>query len=161
MNNKKQMAGWKDYYVDKHGNVWSYKKRKWRKLKPTMGRSGYLRVTLTQTETMPVHHLIAEAFCKKRIGKHWVLHDNDNVYDNSARNLYYGDQKDNALDMIRNKRSLAGEKNVKSKTKPSEVRKMRRLRKMGYSVTDIAQKMKTTIGIVSAVTTYRTWKHIK
>lgn len=69
-------------------------------------RSGHLVVTLrkgNKPTTRYVHRLVCEAFNgKPPEGKPFALHRNDNPSDNTPENLYWGDARDNARDMIQN-----------------------------------------------------------
>ena len=62
-----QIPGFTDYAADKHGNIYSLKFNKIRKLRPADNGHGYLHVSLAingKQKTFNLHKLIAKTFLK-------------------------------------------------------------------------------------------------
>jgi hypothetical protein len=138
------VVGWANLYeVSDHGQVracakyvrtrapsgaWTlrYLSTKVLKLKPN--RRGHLRVMLSavyiwangqppaeKRQHAYVHTLVAEAFIGPRPEGLMVCHANDKKRDNRDTNLYYGTQKQNAQDALRN--GCHGTENRRQKAK--------------------------------------------
>jgi hypothetical protein len=99
----KPIEGFEGYEVSNLGQVRS----KHRILKPILAGKGYFRVGLSKDcfrHQKEIHVLVCTAFNGPRPSKaHWALHRNDIKTDNLASNLYWGTQKDNVQDGLRNK----------------------------------------------------------
>jgi len=82
-------------------------KRRWkgRILTATVGRSGYLEVSLPSDKNYRdrarVHRLVCLAFNgPPPPGKNMALHSDGNKFNNSSENMYWGDYDDNMKDRI-------------------------------------------------------------
>ena len=90
-----------DYAVDVDGNVWSFKYKKSRKLKPGWAKKkgNYLFVRLTNNKgikkNLYVHRLVAMAYLPCSDFKLDVNHINKNQYDNRIENLEWVKRKQN------------------------------------------------------------------
>lgn len=81
-------------------------------LSPVVMKSGHLRVKVNNTAIL-VHRMVAEAFIGPQPpGKPLVLHWDDDPSNNNVSNLRWGDRRDNATDLYRNRtvRSYNAEK---------------------------------------------------
>ena len=82
-----------------------------RVLKPgTNGAKGYLMVILAPRRKRYVHHLVAEAFVGPRPPGQVVRHLDDDLLNNSARNLAYGTIAQNNRDMADHGRHWLGKR---------------------------------------------------
>ena len=93
------LEDFKDYVVDMNGNVWSYKNRKVRKLKPHSIHDGYLKVALWnkkgKRKHFYIHRLVAICFIPCKDSSMPVLHKNKNIRDNRVENLEWKNNDDN------------------------------------------------------------------
>lgn len=101
----KGLENFKDYAIDIDGNVWSFKHKKTRKLKPGWAkkRGNYLFVRLTDTNGLKrniyVHRLVAMAYLPTEDFTLEVNHVNRNQCDNRLENLEWINRKDNMKHM--------------------------------------------------------------
>lgn len=102
------------YEVSETGQVWSFPRQGTRGglIAPFVGKNGYLRVGLNKDrkgQIVMLHQLVALAFHGDRPEGKEVCHRDDDKFNNSASNLYYGTHRENVADMIRNgKRNTRG-----------------------------------------------------
>lgn len=96
------MEEWKKifdgYLVSTLGNVDSVKRKKRRRLSPTVGKRGYLKVTLCINEkqkTFNVHRLVALAFIPNTDNKPEINHINGIKTDNRVENLEWTTRLEN------------------------------------------------------------------
>lgn len=83
-----------DYIVSSDGDVFSFKGKVVRKLKPRMNNRGYLRVRINGKERL-VHDLVAESFLHKGSECTVVNHKDEDKTNNSLSNLEWCTQKYN------------------------------------------------------------------
>lgn len=88
-----------DYVVDVNGNVWSYKNRNPRILKPHIIRNGYLKVPLWNNNNIRkqcyVHRLVALCFIPLDSDNGVIIHKNGNLQDNRLENLEWNISRKN------------------------------------------------------------------
>ena len=74
-----------------------------------------------------VHHLVAEAFIEPRPDGMLCLHRDDDKFNNTPENLYWGTAKQNQRDCIRNghRQNQSGQANNNAKLTPDQVRAIR------------------------------------
>lgn len=72
-------------------------------LSPVVMKSGHLRIKINNVPVL-IHRMVAEAFIGPRPdNKPFVLHWDDDPSNNHVSNLRWGDRRDNAYDLYRNK----------------------------------------------------------
>ena len=95
---------YKEYFVDNVGNVWSKKRGKVRKLKPS-NHEGYLMVSPYdngKSRSVCVHVLMCTAFWgEKPTSLHEVRHLDGNRHNNLPDNLRWGTRSENQQDALR------------------------------------------------------------
>jgi hypothetical protein len=159
------------YGVSTNGGVRSKRHRNskhtvdWRLLKPTLGRCGYLQVSLCLRgvrTTRLVHHLVADAFLPPRGPTDTVVrHLNDDKLDNRVENLARGTYSDNMLDAIRNARTARGIDQGSAKLDDNKVREIRLLYPTGsVSQRDLAAYFGVSQEMICQIIHRRHWKHV-
>lgn len=98
------------YYISNVGKIYSRVKGYWRELTPCINREGYLRIKLNGKQ-YSIHRLVALAYIPNPENKPCVCHKDNNKLNNSVDNLYWGTQKENLEQMIKDGRSLKGRRN--------------------------------------------------
>ena len=94
----KPIDGYEDYYVTNLGNIYSYKKEKWRKLHPYYGnKKKYPCINLNNRPLM-VHRLVAKAFIPNPNNLPEVNHKDKNIHNPKADNLEWCTRKENLND---------------------------------------------------------------
>lgn len=98
------------YHIFNVGKIYSRVKGYWRELTHCINREGYLRIKLNGKQ-YSIHRLVAEAYIPNPENKPCVCHKDNNKLNNSVDNLYWGTQKENLEQMIKDGRSLKGRRN--------------------------------------------------
>ena len=99
------------YHISNVGKIYSRVKGYWRELTPCINREGYLRIKLNGKQ-YSIHRLVAEAYIPNPENKPCVCHKDNNKLNNSVDNLYWGTQKENLEQMIKDGRSLKVEETL-------------------------------------------------
>lgn len=104
LNSIKQIDGFSDYYVSINGDVFSKKKKEFRKLKATPHTGGYMKLKLINDNGKRcdcyVHRLVATAFLEKKSKDVEVNHKNGDKTDNRVENLEWITRRDNIIHMF-------------------------------------------------------------
>lgn len=127
-------------------------------------RGGYLRVILhgKAKKTYTIHRLVADAFIGPRPEGCGVNHKNGNKTDNRPQNLEYCTQEENN----RHAREVLGVRPPKGKNhwkaifNDADILRMRRMRKRGIRVKEIATEYGISMGYASVITRGLVWKHV-
>ena len=174
-NNRKEIwrpTEYPDYIVSNTGQVTSLKyynkdKTNRRFLSQNPDRDGYMTCTLYPDKKYikaKVHRLVAIAFCKGRTDKKSLaLHKDGNLLFNHAKNLYWGDSKDNKADSIRHGTSRANWTTMTSPSRilqPKNIKKIRRLIKEGKRLQAIADIYGVCYRTIYDIKVGKTWKSI-
>jgi hypothetical protein len=135
-------------------------------LKQVFLPNGYLKVVLYKDGfkfNKYVHRLISESFLfdKKSKSKKYVNHKNFIRSDNRLENLEWVTPRENALYSTLAGRTLKGERHPFSKLTESDIYEIRKLRRAGAYLKDIAKKMQISKGCIFKIVKYKTWAHIK
>ncbi|WP_405101481.1 NUMOD4 domain-containing protein [Oceanobacillus sp. FSL H7-0719] len=171
---------WKDikgyeglYQVSKWGRVKSLKRKnlagtymKERMFDVYPNNQGYYMVKLSKEgkgRDVSVHRLVAETFIPNPDNKPQVNHIDGNPMNNKVTNLEWVTPQENidhAWDTGLNKNR--GEAHSNAKLNEEKVKEIRSLHRLDiYSVKELSEKFKVSIGAIYNVISYRTWKHIK
>jgi len=160
-----------DYLVSNKGRIKSLKyyttdNKNFRFLSQNPDRDGYMTVTLYPDKTYvkaKVHRLVAIAFCKgKTKKKHMALHKNGKKTNNSYKNLYWGDAKDNKADSIKHGTSKADwtwKNSPSRKLQPKDVKRIWGLLKK-ESTTTVASMYNLHYKTIYDIKTQKNWKHL-
>lgn len=163
--------GYPNYRVGFDGSIWSNYKNKWKRLKCSVVQGGartenqYIRTTLYDKNHVPkrykVHIIVLLAFIGERPIGMYSCHKDDNGLNNHIDNLRWDTSKNNHIDMRKNtdwnKNTTKGEKQGSSKLKNEDIFI---IRNGNYSIKELSEKFKVSIGTIQHVLKRRTWKHI-
>jgi predicted XRE-type DNA-binding protein len=120
-----------NYFIDKHGNIFSTKKKKnFKKMTPFKMTSGYLMVKLwkgSKTYPKSVHRLVLEAFIGLCPEGMEACHNNGVKTDNRLDNLRWDTLSNNQLDRVRHGTDIRGDKGSNLKLNSEKVKKIKNL----------------------------------
>ena len=106
-------------------------------------RGKYLKVGIFNKKEIKlqisIHRIVADAFIPNPENKPQVNHINGDKYDNRASNLEWCTVSENILHASKNRLGYSGELNHQSKLKDSDVPKIKKLRSMGYTYSEIGE----------------------
>jgi len=126
---------------------------------------GHVRVNLYKQNTMHathVHTIVAIAFIgPKPTPTHEVRHLNGDATDNRAANLAWGSSKDNTNDSRKHGTFVEGEKHPHAKITEEQVKKIRALRKQGYTTVDLAKMFGVGRQRIGKICRRLAWKHVE
>ena len=158
---------YKNYYVDKNGNVYHIKKLKpqIKRQKNRQNSKGYHSVGLYIRSKNKylwrlIHHLILETFVGLRKPNQQTRHLNGNPHDNRLKNLKWGTSKENIQDTFDHGNWLVGEKSSQAKLSEKEIIQMRKLRKKGLFYYKIAKKFNISRSQAFRIINNQSWKHV-
>ena len=92
MKEMKEIPGHPNYKITKDGEVWSFKYKEPRKLKPSITNAGYYKVVFSENgklKTYTVHQLVAMAYLNHKPDGYKLVvdHINGDQLDNNIKNL--------------------------------------------------------------------------
>lgn len=160
----KPVVGYEGLYeVSTLGNVRSLRRSVPRMMSSTLSRYGYHVVNLRRdgrSFTHQVSNLVLAAFVGPSRGL-TCNHKDGNKVNNRAENLEWVTRAENLAHawrtgLLRN----YGERNHLSKLTERSVREIRRRRKAGESLRDIATTYEVTVGNISAICCGKSWKQL-
>ena len=99
----KKIPSFDGYYVSSAGNVYSRKRRAFRKLQPRFRRYAEVQLSTNgKIKYMRIHRLVLETFVGHRPKNFECRHLNDKKRDNRLSNLVWGSRLENMRDRVRN-----------------------------------------------------------
>jgi hypothetical protein len=136
----------------------------WRTLTPDVGKKGYCRIKLCVGISIRwhlVHHLILEAFDRRRPEGMECRHKDGNPRNNHRHNLEWTTHRENEADKIRHGTLLMGSRHNAAKLSEPIVAEIRAIYAAGgWKQKDLAELYGTTQITVSNIVTRKTWKHV-
>lgn len=164
----RDVVGFPGYLVGDDGAVWSSLTPRgpggeWHELAGGKCKDGYRKVILCCCGVRSykrVHILVLEVFvgpCPKGMT---CAHDNGVRTDNRLSNLSWKTQKENVADKQRHGTAQVGDKHPKSILTEKIVLHMRSLRRIGWSIADIATYFGVKQVTATAAIIGRNWKHL-
>lgn len=156
------------WIANKGGNFWT--KLVYRgggELKQSLGRDGYVRVTLYKNNGKEfkiffVHRLVAAAFICNDQNKPHVNHKNGVKTDNRVENLEWCTRLENQKHAVDNGlyKPRIGEKNAMAKLKDSDIHEIRALWSKGVSQHKIANMFSIAQSGINKIIHKKTWAHV-
>ena len=167
----KQIPGYKDYYADTEGNIWSKrifyanKNGYLRKMKPQIGRLGYLTIEIrknTKRKTSLVHRLILETFVGPCPDGMQACHWDGVKANNNLWNLRWDTAKNNKKDSIRLKSVFLpkGEKHPNAKLNNFQVRIIKKYPQYRGCLRHLSEYFKVSSSHILNIRTGAKWGHI-
>lgn len=144
-----------DYEITKEGQV--INKITNHILKPQPNAKGYLRVSIGK-QLMFVHRLVAEKYIPNPENKEQVNHIDGDKTNNRVENLEWVSNQENRNHAVKNKLHLQGEACKHAKLTEENVKYIRTHSNIPNVI--FAEKFNVSIGTISDVKNYKTWKHI-
>ena len=161
----KTIEGFEAYSISNKGRCKSfYKNPKGTILKPLKGTTGYFTYDLRSNgvrKMCKTHLLVLTSFKGERKKGEVGCHNDGDKGNNNLTNLRWDTRSNNELDKRSHNTDNRGEKHYGSKLTGMDVLKIRNLHEQGFSNIEIAKLLKFKRQNVCAVTSRRTWKHIK
>lgn len=167
----KDIPGFENFAVTKDGRVWSKPRQgssvsgMW--LKPLELKHGYYYVDLQKNGKgfkELIHRLVLETFVGPCPEGMEACHNNGIKKDNHLENLRWDTKSANAKDSVKHGTHSGlqnkGVKNGQSKLTDEKVRVIRCLRKVGFTLKDLAWQFDVGIMTISNVCLGKTWKHV-
>jgi len=151
----RECKGFPDYEVSSVGEV----RRAGRVLKPWRHRLGYLTLNLRANNASHrryIHRLVAETFIGAAPPRHEIDHINGQRDDNRAVNLRWVTHAEN---MAARAPGTRGTRRDGALTEQQAI-EIRRRRKDGVPLLDVAREFGITVGMVSHIARGRRWKYL-
>jgi len=160
------------YEVSNYGKIrnWWFingsvlKRRKYPKLLKIRSRNnGYKEIMLCKNGsriTRLIHRLVLEAFAGPCPEGMQGCHNDGSRGNNHISNLRWGTRKENAQDRKIHGTEVWGERQGRSKLKNLEVIEMRRLYKLGVTITMLSKMFKASVGHTHRIVNRACWRHI-
>lgn len=158
---KKEVNGYKNYFVDEQGNVYGKDGNVLKKV----NRAGYHGVSLCKkgckTKNAFVHRLIAEAFLPNPENKKQVNHKNGIKTDNRVDNLEWVNPSENQIHRIYVlKKGLDGENNPRSKLKKNDVLDILEMNNKKIPRSEIAKQKNISQSTICDILSGRSWSSV-
>jgi YesN/AraC family two-component response regulator len=156
----KPIPDWPMYLALSNGQIWSVRSRKF--LRQTKANKyGHLQVTLCVHKhcwQVHVHTLILLTFKGKRPSQMQCRHLDGNPINNTIKNLCWGTVKENIRDSIRQNRWVRGSKSGAAKLTESQVIKIRRMYRDGFTVKTLGKLFGVGRTNIGHIIHNRTWR---
>jgi hypothetical protein len=121
-----------EYYVTEDGKIYSNKFNKWREMKPSSDKDGYLQLNLytnNKLKTYKIHRLVAECYLSNSDNLPLVEHKDDIKTNNHVSNLMWSNHSNNTKNAyktgLKKPVELKGEKHPSSKLTEEQVKWIR------------------------------------
>lgn len=162
----REVPGHPKYAADTDGNVWRYRrysKTPWLKLKPSEW-GGHLQVGLwssNSSKNMYLHRLILMTFRGAPFpGAEGCHFPDPAVANNRLRNIRWGTRSENLMDRIAHGSGNRGERHNCAKLTEADIREIRRLRRGGMRVREIAPRFGISSDYIYDIARGKAWPHV-
>lgn len=167
----KPIPGYSGYCITPDGQLWSKKKKdgktftdKWKPLKGFIDKGGYLCYMLCQNNKIKrkvAHRLVLEIFVGCDDLKMFACHNNGDTSNNHISNLRWDTALGNQADRKKHGTSLEGCKNPKAKLNERDILKIREMRNLGRTYSDIAKTFGISNVMASLICRRKNWIHVE
>lgn len=139
------VSGWYGYHISKRGRLYRYypKRKLWMVMKGTIsrGRTYHILRSTNKRVRIQASRLVAMAWIPNPENKPFVCHKDNVPTNNHYKNLYWGTQKENMEQCIKDKRLRPQGKIPISK---SQIRELNQDYQSGYSLRELVEKYNIT-----------------
>jgi hypothetical protein len=173
----REIAGFPGYRVGSDGSVWSCwasrrgQTDKWHRLRPRRSaarrppRKGkYLSVALWRTgekqKNMLIHLLVLNAFLGPAPAGMEASHEDGDPANNALGNLRWKTHRANIADKKRHGTEMLGSQKTQAKLTEADVPEIRLMRRLGWTLPEIAAAKKVGTTTIRRVLGGHTWKHV-
>lgn len=162
----KRINGYKNYWIDLQGNVYSRFSRK--TLSPAISKRGYWVLVLINNKsikkTVYIHRLLAKAYILEEPMKTYVNHKDGVKTNNKITNLEWCTSSENIKHAyvigLRTPNSTKGSGIGNSKLTEKNIPIIRQMRKQGIFLKDIGSHFNVSYRTIWDVTSGRRWSHV-
>lgn len=155
----KSIPGYETYQVSNYGRVKNKSGHVVRPFKTGIKKKQYLTVKFYlgnyKTKQERVHRLVLMAFERMPVQGEVGCHRNDDTFNNTLENLYWGTQKQNMSDSKNNgtfyRNGPKGEKHGQAKLSDADIALIKKLKKSGLLQKNIARLFKIDPSSVSKI----------
>lgn len=162
------VPGFPKYMAGTDGSLWTKYVRgskgksddHWRVVRGQKEAVGYIRDSLHRSgerRRVRRHQIILETFVSPRPQGMEACHENDVKSDNRLVNLSWGTRTKNSRDAVRNGRVVIGGSRPNAKLDMAKAALIRSDRSDGYSLRQLANRYKVSVGTVRQVLSHRTY----
>ena len=149
------------YKVTEDGGIYSVARDAFLKPSKAGQKRQYEMVRLgKKSKWRYVHHIVCETYNGPRQEGQVCRHLDGDPSNNHRSNLQWGTQKENLEDRKRHGTMLWGDKVGTSKLTEKDVLDIRKRRKEGHSMKDLAEEFGVEPNTISRITTGKRWSHI-
>jgi HNH endonuclease/Helix-turn-helix domain of resolvase len=140
----RDIPGFSGYRAGSDGSIWSYRRKKPLRLKPSHIR-GYCVVSLYRGKkrsgvSVKVHQAVLRSFVGRPPDGHVCRHLDGNKANNSLSNLAWGTHLENSSDKFRHGTHLSGEPHPSTKLTDEQVAGVLSMLAEGYSQSQVARR---------------------
>lgn len=153
----REIHGFPKYRVGNDGSVWSSFRGPWRRLSFSQTPTGYRQVQLGFRNHRYVHRLVLEAFVGPCPDGLECRHLDGNKANNRASNLCWGTRRENCDDKMKHRVMPSGEKHWNNVLTRPIVRAIRKDRRRGKGLYDLARELGISYRSVRRVKERNSW----
>jgi hypothetical protein len=134
-----------------------------KELKPMVWRNNRLVVSLSKHGKVSrylVYRLVAGAFCEQPVGYDVVMHLDNDPTNNHYTNLRWGTHQQNTQQAVDDGLMPRGAEVHNSKLDEEKVLSIRRLRKSGAKLRELAESFSVSEASCSNICNHKVWRHV-
>lgn len=156
------IPGFRGYFADTFGDVWSTRRGRPRRAKQHMSSDGYLKVHIYRARGRKVHVMVGQLVCRAFHGhprtRLFACHRDGDRTHNAPANLYWGTRAENDADRKRHGRVPRGTRNGNASLTSGEVRRIRAARR--GTLAHLARRFFVSPTTIWRIRSGRSWAHL-